>query len=124
MKEELYPIYLLQANEICSFKRHNNICDFDNSVIGPIKADQKRLSSQANPPVFYFTARSPLVTQRYEFHKSQFSSELQANNSYIYMLFDVHNAELSQLSEFLHSETLSLPGNTPGSKKKIGNFRI
>ena len=102
----MFPSYLLRPDVICRNGKNGNICESDREIVGPIKAKRQAGDTEASKtqPVYYFTNRQPLQTERYEFHKSLYTDRMQNDQSYVYMLFDLTNAPISQLSEFIQQD--------------------
>ena len=80
----------------CSSVQNQNLCDGSSSQIGLIvsRVEDERF----NKAVFFFSDRQPLETDRFEFHSKQSGEN---NQSYIYMLFDLKHAPISQVKEYL-----------------------
>lgn len=60
-----------------------------------------------------------LGTQKYEFHVSQHSTVQKVASSYVYMLFDLQNAPISQLTDFMTN-----PSSVEGMQASLDDFRI
>lgn len=122
--------YLSQPSQICSANSH--FCD--GSLLGPIK--NKTQTSEKSDLIFYFANKEKLETSRYDFHISKMSDELHLNKSYVYLLYNIKNAPVGQLEEFLdqqavYSDPTFLMSYTQISQKeqiveneKLDNFRI
>ena len=95
INNKMYPSHILKPDLFCLNSKYNNICEKDSKVVGPIKFNTE--DSKKEHPVFYLSNRHPLRTDRYEFHVSKDTPRLKKAHSYIYMLFDIKNASLTQL---------------------------
>lgn len=68
-------------------------------MLGPIK--NKTQTSEKSDLIFYFANKEKLETDRYDFHLSKMSDELHLSKSYVYLLYNIKNAPVGQLEEFL-----------------------
>lgn len=95
------PYILNKIEKFCSIEEFSHLCDHTPDTLGPIKLDEN--SHDTNQPIFFFTDKKPLQTDRYDFHKSRFSDV--GENSFVYMLYTSPKIELSQIEEFMEVET-------------------
>ena len=57
--------------------------------------------------LFFFTNGSPLETDAIEFHKQKSTSEINQNHSYIYLIFELKHAQVSQIQDFLEEDVFA-----------------
>jgi hypothetical protein len=89
--------------------------------MGPFK--HKREGEHADF-IFFFSDRKPLDIEQYEFHKSKASTDAQLNRSYIYLLADVQNANIGQLSEFIDHDAPHSPLRNPELGRAVEDMKL
>jgi hypothetical protein len=102
LHNKLHLYQLIYPNIFCRNQENAHICDTER-VVGPIKLDDT--SDDKGQPMFFFTNKEGLQTERFEFHKSKKSSV--ADISYIYMLYQQQNVDIKVLDEYLDQNQMS-----------------
>ena len=91
--------YLANPDQICT--EGSYFCD--GKILGPVK--NKTENSDQSDLIFYFSNKEALKTDRYDFHVSKMSDEVHLEKSYVYLLYNIKNAPVGQLQEFLDQQS-------------------
>ena len=99
---EKHMYHLSQLPKILSFcisNPHSPLCHDSSFQLGPIFPINS--SDHKTRRVFYLSDRQPLITSDFSFHQSRVDSVGLNNHSYVYMLFQVQNATVQELRDYL-----------------------
>lgn len=91
----MFALYMLRPEQFCRKKENIHYCNQDKNAIGPI--NQNKFINTNQDVLFFFTNSSPLLTDSIEFHKQKSTSETNQNHSYIYLIFELKHAQVSQI---------------------------
>jgi len=113
-----FHVYRLSdIEDVCQRSDFQAICDTNQKSLGPILLDPD--STDKTQPVFFFTNKDALDTDRFEFHKSK--SSVVSDRSYVFMLYQQQDVDISLLDDYLESSTETL---TPQEQEISDEFKL